>query len=91
MKISYREFNSQLVGARLVDEHRWTNLNQEAALWEMFAFGNDGAYYLSPTEKGWLNAIDKIDQKMCVRFRNDWGARYRDNPSYFEPEEFVIQ
>lgn len=51
MKISYREFHAQLLGARLCDEGRWTKLNQEACLWGMWAFGDDGVHYVPSSHR----------------------------------------
>lgn len=51
MKISYREFYTQLIGARLCDEHQWTNLRQEDCLWSMFAFSDEGVHYIRPLHR----------------------------------------
>ena len=89
MRISYKEFHAQLTGARLCDGHRWVKLNQEAALWQLFAFADDGAYYLSPKERRLFSEIDSLKREI---YELDWGAKYKNNPGYFEPEEgWVIQ
>ena len=46
MTITYSQFASQLLGARSIDEHRWTRLSQEDCLWSIFAFADDGAHYI---------------------------------------------
>lgn len=46
MKMSYREFHSQLLGARLCDQQRWRAFNLEACLWSQFAFDDEGASYI---------------------------------------------
>jgi len=88
MKISYKNFLAQLTGARLCDEHRWVGLNQERALWEIFAFDDDGAYYLNPQQRNVFRAVDFLDRKLSEL---DWGAEVKDDPNYHEPKSFVIQ
>lgn len=75
MKISYREFYTQLIGARLCDEHQWTSLKQEDCLWSMFEFDDHGATYRSPRYR---------------HNEPDWGDVTKV-PGYYEPEAWVIQ
>ena len=89
MKITYLEFHAQLTGARLCDGHRWTGLNQEAALWQLFAFDDDGAQYLSPKARRLFRDVDLIDRRI---YELDWGAKYKSDPGYYESDKgWVIQ
>jgi len=51
MMITYREFYTQLIGARLADEQRWMRLNLEAALWGMMTFDDRGVWYVPARER----------------------------------------
>lgn len=53
MKIRYREFFTQLIGARLCDDERMSWLDLEGWLWSSFAFGDDGVHHIQRTEPDW--------------------------------------
>ena len=78
MKITFKQFFAQLTGARYMDEYRWTNLQFEQSLWEMFSFDDTGATYL-----------DAYARRAAAE--PDWGAWVKSRPGYFEPEGMVIQ
>ena len=81
--ISYDDFLAQVRGARALDRE-WI----VESLFEQFAFGDDGAYYLSPEQRGVFRAIDFLDRKLS---EIDWGAQVRKNPGYVEPLMWVLQ
>lgn len=82
MKLTYKQFHAQLVGARACDEQRWTRLNMEAALWEQFAFDDVGARWLG------------VQQRQRSTSDNDWlraELKAMSKPGYFCPTAMVIQ
>lgn len=94
MTITLKQFFKQLAGARLSDRIRWGRLNQEAALWEMFAFSDDGAHWLDRRGRNLQRLIIACDAELHRQLSHGGGAakwdRAKSLPGYVASDERII-
>ncbi len=94
MKLTHNQFLRQLQGARLCDRNRWGQLDQEGALWRMFAFDDEGATWLDAHGRKMQGAIEMCDRQLhfTLRRRNerDWGAEVKSSPGYSETDGWIV-
>ena len=95
MKLTYKQFNSQLLGARHIDEFRWQAINMECSLFDQFCFDDQGATWLDANARRQRKLIEASDAQFCRLLRGrhdlDWGAWAVNAPGYVEPEAWVVQ
>lgn len=76
MRITYREFENLLRGARVFDaHHNW--LRNEEYVFACFAFDDNGAQYVEPENRG-----PAVDERLAL---------YRRHPGWYEGKAMVIQ
>lgn len=94
MKITYREFFTALIGARMFDQHS-PQFGMEKSLFQQFCFEDSGVYYIPAEQRHrWHSADDElmaIKREVQAALGLDWGADVKRRPGYFEPKTMVVQ
>lgn len=96
MKLTHKQFLRQLQGARLCDRERWGQLDQEGALWQMFAFDDEGALWLDSRARKMQRGIEMCDRQLHFMLRggrekeSDWGEQATASPGYVETDGWII-
>lgn len=97
MRLTYKQFHQQLLGARHIDRFRWQALNYECSIWDQFAFADDGCHWLdAPGRKvayyaglGQMVLAQKLP-RVPLGIEADWSAQVRNLPGYTEPDVWVL-